>query len=165
LTCIVARDRSTHGGLTPAALVNGRPCIADLVNFRWAVALCNKSGRRKPTVRYERRLQVIAAPRGLRSFHQTHGGLTPAALVNGRSCTAESSFFRRTVVVRPPGAGGVSPPWHVSIHGRQDTLALAGAIPEPRRANARRSCELAFVHRRCRYFSVGCSVVQQERSA
>ncbi len=42
-------------------------------------------------------------------FPNTHGGLTPAALVDVRLCIAKIAFFRRTVVATAPGAGSVSP--------------------------------------------------------
>jgi hypothetical protein len=70
-----------------------------------------------------------------------HGGLTPAALVNERSCIAQVAVSPANVrTAEPPGAGGVSPPWHASILVRQETLGVAGAIPGPRRADGRRSC-------------------------
>jgi hypothetical protein len=98
-----------------------------------------KSGGRKP-------------PRGTRasSFgkkrsvlpvrYSNHGGLTPAALVNERSCIAQVAVSPANVrTAEPPRAGGVSPPWHASILIRQETLGVAGALLEPRRADVGRS--------------------------
>jgi hypothetical protein len=64
-------------------------------------------------------------------FPNTHGGLTPAALVNVRFCIAKI-VFSPTNVRSAPRAGGVSPPWPL---------------------HARRSCECAFVHRKNRFFA------------
>jgi hypothetical protein len=43
---------------------------------------------------------------------------------------------------------------------RTKTLAVAGALLEPRRADARRSCACAFVHRKWHYFAGGPSASQ-----
>jgi hypothetical protein len=122
-------------------------------------ASCTRSGWRKsavvhhPIARGEPN-HSTKTDRHCRCGFRSHGGLTPAALVNERWCIAQvavSSANARTA--KPPRAGGVSSPWHVSILVRQERLGAAGAIPEPRRADTRRSCERAFVHPECRYFS------------
>jgi hypothetical protein len=90
----------------------------------------------------------------------------PAALVSERSCIAQVAVSPANVrTAEPPRAGGVSPPWHASILIRQETLGVAGAITEPRRADARRSCACAFVQRKWRYSPMERNVVHQERSA
>jgi hypothetical protein len=69
-----------------------------------------------------------------------HGGLTPAALVNERSCIAQVAVSPANVrIAGLPRAGGVSTPWHASILVRQQTLGAASTIPEPRRADGRAS--------------------------
>jgi hypothetical protein len=114
----------------PAALVNERSCIAQV-----AVSPANVRTAEPP-----RAGGVI--PRGMRasSFgkkrsvlpvrYSNHGGLTPAALVNECSCSAQVAVSPANVrTAEPPRAGGVSPPWHASILIRQETLGVAGAIP------------------------------------
>jgi hypothetical protein len=113
----------------------------------------------------------------LRCVTHTHGGLTPAALVNVRSCIAKI-VFSPTNVRTAPRAGGVSPPWSAfrtrvrtpkftalplqpwfptsaqltRVAGRKRPQ-LQLRYSHPRRADARRSCECAFVHRKNRHFS------------
>jgi hypothetical protein len=62
--------------------------------------------------------------------------------------------FRRTVVATAPGAGGVSPPWFRKRAYKcvSSTLPTMFARSHPRRADARRSCERAFLQRKRRYF-------------
>jgi hypothetical protein len=121
--------------------------------------------------------------------YQTHGGLTPAALVNLRSCIAKIVFSPANVRTATR-AGGVSPPWDVlgmrtrnvetqrvavadvvSDRRRADACrwtkasAIATALPNPRRAHARRSCEPAFVHRTNRFFRRQTFALHQERGA
>jgi hypothetical protein len=70
-----------------------------------------------------------------------------------------------------PGAAGVSQPWFrkhaysgniaIVAHGRPagclSTNTVATALPDPRQAHARRSCERAFLHRKNRFFADKCS--------
>jgi hypothetical protein len=98
-----------------------------------------KSGGRKPPVACEHPRSATNA-RCLPARFPNHRGLTVAALVNERSCIAQVAVSSANVrTTEPPRAGGVSPTWHVSILVRQETLGAAGAIPVPRRADARRS--------------------------
>jgi hypothetical protein len=96
----------------------------------------------------------------------THGELTLAAPVNERSCIAQVAVSPVNIrTAEPLRAGGVSPPWisYRDCTGVRDRTVnrlprlcgsvLTSGFPEPRRANARRSCERAFVHPECRYFS------------
>jgi hypothetical protein len=87
-----------------------------------------------------------------------HGGLTRGAPVERAFVHRECRYFsgdRR----RAPGAAGVRQPWNtirwrvVNVITRRKPIAIAGAVSVPRQADARRSCERAFVHRECRYFS------------
>jgi folate-dependent phosphoribosylglycinamide formyltransferase PurN len=144
--CRCRRGLHTHGGLTPAALVSvshGRRTVRDF--------------------------------RGTALGSPDHGGLTPAALVNLRSCTAKIVFWPANVRTAT-GAGGVSPPWDVlgmrtrnvetqrvavanavsdqrqaGVGRWTKASAIATALPNPRRADARRSSECAFLHRKNRF--------------
>jgi hypothetical protein len=92
----------THGGLTPAALVNVRFCIAKIVIFP-ANGRCNstRSGGRQPPVgslhanapAFVGTAMVVcrdfAAAYLQVHFPNSHDGLTPAALVNVRFCIAK----------------------------------------------------------------------------
>jgi hypothetical protein len=51
------------------------------------------------------------------------------------------------------------------VHRENCHLAVAGAFTEPRRADTRRSCYCAFVHRKRRYFTGERSCCNQERGA
>jgi hypothetical protein len=73
-----------------------------------------------------------------------HGGLTPAALVERAFTHRECRYFsvdRR----RAPGAAGVIQPWRtirswvVNVITPRKPIAVASAVTEPRRADARRS--------------------------
>jgi hypothetical protein len=203
----------THGGLTPAALGSVRLCTAKIVIL---------SGERSLQQRQER---GASAPRGFATatapaflgtamvvcrdfaaaylqvhFPNSHGGLTPAALVNVRFCTAKIVILPGELSLQQrQERGGVSPPWFrkraykcVSstlptmfarphprradgghccssvrlLPGNDPFLQHAIGITQPRRGDTRRSCECAFVHRKNRHFSGERSLQQhQERGA
>jgi hypothetical protein len=89
----------------------------------------------------------------------TRSGWRQPAVVVKRFAPAKRHRTFATIRVRPSRAAGVSQPWGtirscvVNVITPRKPIAIAGAIPVPRRANARRSRERAFVHRECRYFS------------
>jgi hypothetical protein len=72
---------------------------------------------------------------------QTHGGLTPAALVHVRSCIAKIVFSPANVR-SATRAGGVSPPWDVlgmrTRNAEIQRVAVANVVSDQRRANAGR---------------------------
>jgi hypothetical protein len=171
---------------------------------------CTKSGGRKPPVERiphasstrrnsphcrcnrrfrparSRRVSLDESVRNCNCVTHTHGGLTPAALVNVRSCIAKIAICSPTVH-REPRAGGVSPPWFATAtppafvstpsavssdlaeaflqvrfpntHGGLTPVAgrtrpqLQLRYSRPRRADACRSCACAFVHRTNRFFA------------
>jgi hypothetical protein len=104
-----------HGGLTPAALA----CVF---------------GQPLDNARFSRHSDRFT----------NHGGLTPAALVERASVQREWRYFSGDWR-RAPGAAGVSQPWRtigscvVNVITPRKPLAVAGAVTEPRRADARRS--------------------------
>jgi hypothetical protein len=75
------------------------------------------------------------------------------------SASQKSSFFQQTVVVTPPRAGGVSPRGAgadcavANVTTPRRSLAVADAFFDTTAADARRSCECAFVHRKNRFFA------------
>jgi hypothetical protein len=98
-----------------------------------------------------------------------HGGLTPAALVERAFVHRECRYFsvdRR----RAPGAAGVIQPWHtirswvVNVITPRKPIAVAAAVTEPRRADARRSCKRVFVYRAGRSFVGKCPHRRTTRS-
>jgi hypothetical protein len=102
--CGTAFDSPNHGGLTPAALVNVRSCIAQIVFYRQTFALQRKSGGRKPPVGNKTPLQIATV------------------------------HIRRAAYVQPVAAG-VSQPWCGS-----------GACPGKRNHTAKiaRRCRCVF---------------------
>jgi hypothetical protein len=110
----------------------------------------------------------VSAPRGVKSACEretrkviawqsqtrlpNHGGLTPAALVSMRLCTAKGVIFpadERRAVHQERGA--LAPCGVQSVSERETRKVVAWqsqtGFGKPRRAHARRSCERAFVHR------------------
>jgi hypothetical protein len=97
-----------------------------------------------------------------------HGGLTPAALVNQRSCIPQVAVSPANLrTAEPPRAGGVSPPWRLetrmqrqSVHtpsavSRRIAVVYADAILSTHGGLTPAALrKRAFVHRECRYFSV-----------
>jgi hypothetical protein len=71
----------------------------------------------------------------------THGGLTPAALGNVRSCIAKIVFSPANVRTAPR-AGGVSPPWDVlgmrTRNAEIQRVAVATVVSDQQRADAGR---------------------------
>jgi hypothetical protein len=111
----VAMALPHHGGLTPAALVPA------------------SHGRR-----------TLRGFRGTALGSPDHGGLTPAALVNLRWCTAQIVFWPANVRTATR-AGGVSPPWDAlgmrTRNVETQRVAVANAVSDQRRANAGRRTE------------------------
>jgi hypothetical protein len=104
--------------------------------------------------------KLFAAPRRRDPF-PNHGGLTVAAPVERAFVHRECRYFSANRG-RAPGAAGVSQPWctirscAVNVITPRKPIAIAGAIPEPRRADARRCCKQAFVYRTSRSFAGKC---------
>jgi hypothetical protein len=150
---------NTHGGLTPAALVNERPCIAKGVIFTENThrSLHQQRGASAPRgfanaltsafrAHYRRRspddthggltegtvVRAYGCCRAMIHFCSTpsvlpsHGGVTPAALVSVRLCTAKIVIFRRTVVATRQERGASAP------------RGLANALASAFRAHYRR---------------------------
>jgi hypothetical protein len=139
----------THGGLTPAALVDMRLCIAKI---------------------------AILPAHGRRNSARSGGRKPPVGKLSLSS--ARIALLQRRPYMQPR-AGGVSPPWralrlwtrNAEIHriapadavckprradvrgvGRKHSQ-LQRRYSHPRRADARRSCGYAFVHRKNRRYS------------
>jgi len=103
-----------HGGLTPAALGNVRLCIAKIVVSPADVRTPTQERGRKPPVApinaiataihaHARTPSAICRRTTLLSpdtHLPAHGGLTPAALVNVRLCTANVVIFQPTRTVQ-----------------------------------------------------------------
>jgi hypothetical protein len=104
------------------------PAVVSQTRFSAATSLCRAEATRKPSV--PNTVATATTPAGsparrrqspatLRQaflqarFPNTHGGLTPAALVNVRSCIAKIVFSPTNVRNCNTRAGGVSPPWDV----------------------------------------------------
>jgi hypothetical protein len=132
-----------HGGLTPAALVGMRRIVIEW----WAILRRTAFGL--PT---------------------TAGGLTPAALVGDFRRTAfayvhrKNRFFVGGHSHGQQTAGGCKPPAlafdanakRVEIRGHCN-CSTRSVYKRPRRADARRSCGHAYVHRKNRFFVGGHS--------
>jgi hypothetical protein len=158
-----------HGGLTPAAPADVRLCIAQIA--------ISPADIRTPTQE-----RGASAPRGLatatapefviapltdsRDFAEAywqvrfpnHGGLTRGAPVE-RAFVHRECRYSSADRCHAPRAAGVSQPWCtirscvLNVITPRKPIAIAGVVTEPRRADTRRSCERAFVHPECRYFS------------
>jgi hypothetical protein len=110
-----------HGGLTPAALVNVRSCIAKIVfspaNVRTATGAGGVSPPWFATATAPAFVSTPpAVPRDFAvallqvRFPNTHGGLTPAALANVRSCTAKIVILSADGRCNTAKSGGRKPP-------------------------------------------------------
>jgi hypothetical protein len=128
----------THGGLTPAAPGNVRSCIANIV--------FSPANVRTPTQE-----RGASAPRGTHSSHanskrrnsshcncrrglQTHGGLTPAAPGNVRSCIAKGVISPANDRAATQERGASAPRGRPSCETQrtgetQAPLAIASAHP------------------------------------
>jgi hypothetical protein len=158
LTCVALNESAcncngvthTHGGLTAAAL-DCRFCSG----WNSACLLPHSAGVR------------------------LHGGLTPAALVDMRLCNAKIAIPPAHGRCSSARSGGRKPPWNTfrmrTRNGQIHRIAVADAVcnprraevrgverkhsqlqrrySHPRRADARRSCGCAFVHRKNRHSS------------
>jgi hypothetical protein len=105
-----------HGGLTPAALVNVRLCIAKIVFFRHASTVQHNRERGASAPRGFANAIASAFPPhyGQRSPNYTHGGLTPAAL---DSVFAHRRIFRDSdrTTFGSPRHGGLTPAALVNV--------------------------------------------------
>jgi len=110
--CTCRCGPENHGGLTPAALVNLRLRTAKIVFFRQAFATQYKSGRRKPTVANQHYCTGVS---------NSHGGLTPAALVNVRLCTAKIVFIPADARCTGAKSGGRKPPVEKCLSRRPES--------------------------------------------
>jgi hypothetical protein len=168
-----------HGGLTPAALVNLRSCIAKIVILSADGRRSrNKSGGRKPPVGNKTPLQIATAY--LRRYAPAVAVLSGAwpgvANCNRFSATtcvrATRSGWRKPAVVSrnalaaatsqlsrrgDPPAVCTRTPLQLRYHGGLTPVAERKRpqsqlrYSHPRRADARRSWERAFVHRKNRF--------------
>gem|GEM_PF-3402616 len=120
-TLLQSRPRN-HGGLTPAALVHVRLCIAKIAVPSASDLRASRSGGRKPAVRSGGALatawrncsgdcrSAYWRPPGHSRYHCDHGGLTPLLLVcattvcervRNRSCERVCPVRCRTIGVAP----------------------------------------------------------------
>jgi hypothetical protein len=141
----------SHGGLTPAALVNVRLCSANVVfrrETRYALRLpfspasrhrATRSGGRKPPVVSLHAMATVIGPHTVGGFPSNRP----------RVCVKVSAEPRRAHARRS---------WSRSFPGKSRSFTVI-AFRKPRRAEASRSCERAFVQRECR-FSQRTNVVQ-----
>ncbi len=125
--CNCRRGLQTHGGLTPAALVNVRLSIGNgtLCSARTS---CSESGRRKPTVENVRDCTGVGEPRRANARRSCE-----RAFVHRKN-----RFFDGRRSHRNTRAGGVSPPWFRKRAYKRvsSTLRTTFARPHPRRADA-----------------------------
>jgi hypothetical protein len=169
----------THGGLTPAALVNVRFCIAKIVIISADGRRSrNKSGGRKPPV--ERDPDASSRPRNSphcrcrRGLQSTVGRHLPLLIRQSSfavycSLYAASAALHRTHGGLTPAAGRKRPQLQLRYshpqraHARRSCSCVAWSpniawfprhsarFTEPRRADPCRSCERAFVRRKNRF--------------
>jgi len=160
------RANKSGGGVSPPWFVNrrfGRRFDSRSTPTATRVVAATPLQRRPPTRRET--LSGDFAEVFLQVRLPNHGGLTPAAR---DACAFVHRKSRNSVGgrTRANNSGGVSPPGAENAFvgampptcGILPTLrrrphvyyaiAVASAIPEPRRAHARRSCERAFMHRK-----------------
>jgi hypothetical protein len=97
---------------------------------------CTKSGGRKPPVGYKTPLQIATA-----FLQQSARGQPGAADVSQPWFEKRACSGNTAIVAQRRPVGGLC------------TDTLATALPDPRRADARRSWECAFVHRTNRFFA------------
>jgi hypothetical protein len=101
----------------------------------------------------------------VRTVLPNHGGLTPAALVNVRLCTQSFSRERRPSGWRKPAVVRQAEcPLQQQIQSEK-VGSRSDCVTAPRRADARRSCERAFAHRRSRFHPNDHVVHTTERRA
>jgi hypothetical protein len=121
LTCA----SSSHGGLTPAALVNVRSRIARIAFLRRHEHR-TRSGGRKPPVVSQTRLQVRFQHVADNVRRPLHGGLTPAALV--RACGDDVPVRGESLLRRPyRDHGGLTPAALVNMRSRIAKIAFSPA--------------------------------------
>jgi hypothetical protein len=185
---LLACASSSHGGLTPAALVHVRLCTAVALMLQ-RTRPCTRSGRCKPTVENVRDCTSVS---------NTTAGSRPPLLCNVRSSIAKIAFSPPTADIGPQQERGASAPRGSQraykcvsstfrttfarphprrAHARRSCsrmrrrcarvgrIVVAPTLPRPRRAHARRSCKHAFVNRKNRFFVGRHSDRNQERGA
>jgi hypothetical protein len=158
-----------HGGLTPAALVNARSCIAKIVFSPTNVRIATRAGGVSPPWETKRRCK--SQPlfcNDLRACNQER--LAQASRGFGNTLAAASSHLSRrgdppAVCTRTPlqlhyhTHGGLTP-----VSGRKRPQ-LQLRYSHPRRADPCRSCECALAHRKNRFFRRQTFALHQERGA
>jgi hypothetical protein len=159
-TCVCASQKSLFRRKAFATQYKSGQRKLTVANQRYCTGVSNSHGGLMPR-RSRLRVRLTASivrfsSATVRATH--HGGLTPAALVNMRLCIAKGVISPATGRRARRQERGASAPRRVqSVSERETRKVIAWQsqtrFGKPRRADARRSCERAFVHCKRRYFS------------
>jgi hypothetical protein len=161
---------TSHGGLTPAALVNVRSHIAKIVISSSIVISsaierrATRSGGRKPPVENITPLQIAIAHQRRCACMQPGAAGVSQPWFRKRACSGNTTIVAQG---RRPYTNAVAVAFRAdgTLRSVRRTMLQYSVGITPRRANARRSCERAFAYRKNRHFLGDRTPCNQERLA